>query len=69
MTDDDLDQIIMAVSAAGAAFRGSHVEVRHSLRTAAEQGYIAFTGKVPEREPDRVKPDAYTAEGQPIWKR
>ncbi|MEH2627068.1 hypothetical protein V1292_005123 [Bradyrhizobium sp. AZCC 1719] len=69
MTDDDLDQIIIAIAATGAGFRGSHAEIRKSLRAAVGTGHMAFTGSVPERERPRGKPHAYTTEGKPVWKR
>jgi hypothetical protein len=58
MTDEDLDQIIIAIAAAGTPFRGSNVEARAYLRTAVGTGLLAFTGIVPEREKTRGKPVA-----------
>jgi hypothetical protein len=66
---EQLDELMNRASTATPISRLSHAEQRVVFTWLADNGFINWTGKRLEREPQREKPRAYTTEGQPVWKR
>jgi hypothetical protein len=66
---EQLDELMNRASTATPINRLSHAEQRVVFTWLADNGFITWTGKHLEPAPHRGKPQAYTAEGQPIWKR
>jgi hypothetical protein len=67
MDETTKSELIRKASTAG-LLRMNHVEAGRLLDWLIDHGF-QYVGPNLEREPQRTKPHAYTAEGKPIWKR